>query len=168
MIQLNSVETIQLVVSSIIQFQRDFTMIDRIWLFFNFIIDEIVIVFIWIFGFKIMKNQFSSFKFKRSKISHLNHSIIKWINFNQFHWIWNECDHLLNYFYSNQFERIHHFRSVWSSNIFLIDSIHQLRRYSIIQRFFKVVSISLSSNERRSQILFRLFIQQKLFSQNLM
>ena len=67
-----------------------------------------------------------------SKKSHLNHSIIKWINFNQFDWIWNEWDYLLNYFYSNQFERIYHFRSVWSSNIFSIDSIHQLRWYSII------------------------------------
>ena len=123
---------IQLVVSSIILFQRDFTMIDRIWLFFNFMFDEIVIVFIWIFDSRLWRIISIRSNSERSKISHLNHSIIKWINFNQFHWIWNEWDNLLNYFYSNQFERIHHFPAVWSSNIFLIDSIHQLRWYSII------------------------------------
>ena len=98
---------IQLVVSSIILFQRDFTMIDRIWLFLNFVIDETVIVFIWIFWFEIMKNHFNSFEFrkfkKRISFKSFNHQI------NQFQSI------LLNLEWMRLFTQLFLFKSIWKN-----------------------------------------------------
>ena len=105
----NSVEfswKFQLVVSSIILFQRDFTMIDRIWLFFNFIIDEIVIVFIWIFDsrlWRIISIHSNSEKSKKHSFKSFNHQI------NQFQSI------LLNLEWMWSFTQLFPFKSVWKN-----------------------------------------------------
>ena len=74
MIQLNSVETIQLVISSIIQFQRDLRMIDRNWLFLNFMFNEIVIVFIWIFDWD-YEESFHFIQIQKNRKISFNHQM---------------------------------------------------------------------------------------------
>ena len=105
-IQLNSVKIIQLVILSIILFQRDFTMIDKIWLFLDYMSNEIVIVFIWIFWLRLW----------RIISIHSNSEISKKISFKSFNHQINQFQSiLLNLEWMRLFTQLFLFKSVWKN-----------------------------------------------------
>ena len=103
-----------------------------------------------------MKNHFSSFKFRK----------IQKISFKSFNHQMNQFQSIpLNLEWMRSFTQLFPFKSIWKNlslqislklNIFLINSIHELRWYSIIQIFFKVVSMSLSLIEKKIEVLIQI------------